>query len=702
MRGASKRGVQMSRNFLLEIGTEEMPARFINPVLKQLKEAARSAFDESRIEYEEISTYATPRRLVLFVKNLSEAQKDLIREAKGPAKKVAFDENGNPTRAAYGFAKSQGVEIEELEIRLVKDTEYVFAVVREPGRKTERVLPDIIALLISKLHFPKSMRWGSWDFKFIRPVRWVLALFGDKKISFNIAGVTSDSFTYGHRFLKNSKVFLKSADEYFETVRKSYVIVDNSERRWMIWDEVKKLADEANAIAHYDEELLDEVTNLVEYPKAFIGKFDEKYLDMPQEVIKTLMKEHQRYFHLLDKESGNLIAKFIGVRNGTDEHLDTVVEGNERVIAARLADAKFFYDEDLKVALEDRVDDLKNIVWLEGMGTMYEKVLRIEELSLFFSHKLNLDDEQKAVIARSAKLCKADLVTSMVYEFPELQGVMGCEYALKTGEFRAVAQAIYEHYLPRFSDDEIPASMAGSVLSLADKLDTLVGCFIAGIKPTGSQDPYGLRRQALGMLRIIFEKRLNLLLEDMMDAAFDNFKGKLADGAKEVREELLEFIKQRIKNMLLDKGFEHDVIDSIMAVDVNDINGVFERANVVAEFKKREDFTDIVNVFNRTNNLAKKLGRDMDIDEKLLVEDAERKLYEAYLEFDELVSNALQNKDYSKILEATGKLCKPVDNFLDNVMVMVKDKELSTNRLTLLYKIASRIKHVADFSKIVI
>ena len=689
----------MADNFLLEIGMEEIPARFINHTLSQIKKAA-DVLAENRLKYKNLSAYATPRRIVMFVESLSDKQEDLVTEVRGPAKNIAFDADGNPTKAAEGFAKSQGASVDKLEVRAVKNIEYVYAVIKEAGRDTYEILPDVVEHLIMNINFPKSMRWGKGDFKFIRPIRWILALFGDKKVPVKLADLESDSYTHGHRFLRNARIELKSADDYFQAMQDSYVIVDVEIRKRIIRNQIEKLAKTANAVVVNDDGLVDEVANLVEYPTAFIGAFDESYLDMPHDVIKTLMKEHQRYFHLLDKKTKNLIAKFIGVRNGTDDHLDVVVEGNERVLSARLADAKFFYQEDLKTSLVDKLHELKKITWLEGMGTIYEKAERIEKISEFLAQRLNLNTDRTGTILRAAKLCKADLVTNMVYEFPELQGVMGREYALKSGEKQEVAEAIYQHYLPRFAEDDIPSSIEGQCLGLADKLDTLTGCFIAGIKPTGSQDPYGLRRQASGIVRIILDIKTDISLSDMFEFTISNYKNY--SDLKDIKLELEKFMAQRIRNALLDKGFEHDVIDAVMDVQSDCINVIFDRAHVLTKFKQKPDFVDLINAFNRSNNIAKKLEKEAVINEALLLEDEERGLYRSYIDTKKAITTALEHKRYEEAVEAMYGFCEPMNNFFDSVMVMVDDEKLRINRLALLAGIADEMKRIANFGKIVV
>ncbi|MBM7855792.1 glycyl-tRNA synthetase beta chain [Desulfohalotomaculum tongense] len=691
----------MAKDFLLEIGTEEIPARFINPALKQFKELAEKAFEEHRLKYEEIKTYGTPRRLVLYVKQLDEQQAELTKEAKGPAKKVAFDEEGNPTKAAMGFARSQGVNVEDLVVKTVGRVEYMYAIVKEEGHPTEKVLADLAPQLISGLRFPKPMRWGNLDYRFARPIHWVVALFGADVVPFTVANLASNRFTYGHRFLSDGPLKVNDAVHYFEVMSEGYVMVDGEERRRVIWQQVQDLAGSVGGRVEFDEELLDEITNIVEYPTALMGSFAEHYLNMPSEVIITPMREHQRYFPVLDAD-GKLLPRFIAVRNGTEKHLDIVTAGNEKVLAARLADAEFFYKEDLKVSLSDKVDELKKVVWLEELGTMYEKVQRIAKLADSLAVKLGVDQEQRDKLARAAYLAKADLVTNMVYEFPELQGIMGREYALKNGEDSEVARAIYEHYLPRYAGDDLPAGITGQLLSLADKLDSIVGCFAIGIQPTGSQDPYALRRQALGITYILLDADLPLSLREMISLAYSGYqdKEKLKLNAGEVVKEVQEFFKQRIKGVFSERGFSYDTIDAVLEAGFDVIADTWNRGRALSEFRRRPAFDDLLTAFNRVNNLAKKSPGGT-VDEKLLQEQPEKELYRAYVNFKNNMVLYMKNKDYVAVFNEIALLLEPINKFFEQIMVMVDDEQVRNNRLALLYNLAEKMKSIADFSKVV-
>lgn len=691
----------MAKDFLLEIGTEEIPARFIEPALKQLKELAEKHFTEQRLSFQQIKTYATPRRLVLHVTSMDEQQQSLTKEVKGPAKKAAFDGEGQPTKAILGFTRGQGVSLEQLEVRLVGKVEYMYAVVQEEGRPAVRVLSEIAPQIINELHFPKPMRWANLDYRFARPIRWILALFGTDVVPFTIADLASNRYTYGHRFLSREVVKINEVAAYFPELEKNYVLVDGDERRRIIWEQVQSLAANVGGHVQPDEDLLQEISNIVEYPTALMGSFKEDYLKLPNEVIITPMREHQRYFPVLDSD-GNLLPKFITVRNGTEQHLDIVTAGNERVLTARLADAEFFFVEDLKTPLTEKVAGLTKVVWLEGLGTVYEKVQRIDKLAKLLADELDTNTEQREITARAAQLAKADLVTNMVYEFPELQGVMGKEYARRNGEPAGVAEAIFEHYLPRYAGDQLPTTLPGQLLSIADKMDSIVGCFAVGIQPTGSQDPYALRRQALAIAHIIFEAGLPLSLGEMIKNAYTGYQNnvELKLGLQEVSKEIMDFFKQRIKGIFTEAGLSYDTIDAVLEAGFDNLADAWQRGQQLTEFRKQPAFNDLLTAFNRVNNLAKK-STNADIKAELLQEPAEKSLYQAYTVFEVELEKHLAHKDYAAGLNEIAHLLPSINNFFTEIMVMAEDESLRNNRLALLTNLAKRMKIIADFSKIV-
>jgi len=692
----------MAKDFILEIGTEEIPARFMDSALEQLAGIASGMLTELRLDRENINSCGTPRRLTLYITGLAETQKEMTEEVKGPAKKAAFDETGAPTRAVEGFARSQGVAVSDLIVKEAGNAEYVFAVKKHTGRPAGEVLPDFCLQVINKLSFPKPQRWGNKEMRFARPIRWLLAMFGGDLVEFELEGLPSGKFTYGHRFLSKGKIDIADAAEYVAKLKQHYVIVDQRERRQMIWDQVQRLAEKEGGRVEPDGELLEEVTYLLEYPTALCGTFARDYLRLPKEVLITPMREHQRYFPVVDAE-GKLLDKFITVRNGTDAYLDIVREGNEKVLRARLADAEFFYEEDLKAPLAQNVEKLRKIVFQESLGTVYEKVERLISLSEYLAGTAGgSDGETLAAVKRTAFLCKADLVTNMVYEFPELQGIMGREYAGRNGEPAAVAQGIFEHYLPRFAGDILPAATVGRMVSIADKIDTIVGCFAVGIQPTGSQDPYALRRQALGICHIVLDSQLKLSLEQLIDRTYNNYAGKIEAklSLAEVRAEAGEFFKQRLKNIFADRGLRYDVVDAVLAAGYDDFVDTLSRAEALAALRNQDIFGKLLTAYNRVANLAKKAETDQ-IDPDLLAEDVEKNLYREFAVAREEFQTYLNQGQYRQLLQRFALMQQSIDAFFDGVMVMVEDEQVKNNRLALLKQVAALLEPVADLTKIV-
>lgn len=686
-------------NLLLEIGTEEIPAKFMPPALEQLKELAEKKLKEARIEYQELNTYGTPRRLVLYIQGLPEVQPDLVEEVKGPSAKAAFDAEGKPTKAAQGFARGQGVDVNELTVKETNAGSYVFALKKIAGRPVQEVLEEILPQLILGINFPKPMRWGYLDLKYARPIRWLVALFGEKIINFEIGEVASGRISRGHRFLGANAIAINDADQYFSLMEENYCIVDPKQRQEKILKEIHELAQSVQGKVEPDQELLDEIVYLVEYPTALMGGFAEKYLEIPKEAVITPMKEHQRYFPVLNAQ-GDLLPKFITVRNGNKEHLEVVQAGNEKVLEARLADAKFFYDEDQKVKLEAYTDKLKAIVFQESLGTIYEKVERIKTAVSNLAKMLSVENMAEKRALRAASLCKADLVTNMVYEFPELQGIMGEKYALLSGEDEIVAKAIFEHYLPRHAGDILPETMEGTLVSIADKLDTIAGCFAVGIEPTGSQDPYALRRQALGICHIILAKQLDLSLISLIDQALENYTQKLNLDREKLTQTIYNFFEQRVRNILAEQGHRYDVIDAIILAGYDNLPQTMLRAKGLEEVKGTETFTKLLTAFNRANNLAKK-AQIIEIQEQYLQEPVERDLYLKLKEAQKQVKEELSRNDYRAALETVARLEEQINAFFEGVMVMVEDEDVKNNRLALLLEITQLVSPIADLTKIV-
>ena len=685
----------MSKTLLLEIGTEEVPAHVMPGILSQLKENAAKTFEELRIEYKNIKTLGTPRRSALLVEGLAEQQADLSKENRGPAVNIAFDADGNPTKAAQGFARGQGVKPEEL---VTKDG-YVYAMVHEKGGQTVDLLGDTLKGLVDGLNFPNNMHWADLDYKFIRPLRWLVALYGQDVIDFEVANVKSGRTSRGHRFLSEGDFEIANAEDYVEACRKASIIVDQNERCEMIRQQIAEVAAANGGQAEVNEDLLEEVLYLVEYPTALCGKFDEKYLALPAEAVITPMRDHQRYFPVL--KDGQLLPLFITIRNGGKEHLETVQHGNERVLRARLEDAQFFFDEDRKKTLEQHGEKLKTVVFQDGLGTIYDKALRLEVLAGYIADAIGANEQDNKDAVRAAKLAKADLVTGMVTEFTELQGVMGREYALLDGETKAVAQAIDEHYMPRFSGDSQPASVAGRIVSLADKIDTIVGTFSRGLIPTGSQDPFALRRQALGIVNMLKEAQYHISLSQLVAKAMELLNIADAGQQAKLQNDVADFMKLRLKNVLADAGIRYDVVDAVF-VTVDDIYGVFLRAQAVNEAVK-QDMEKTIQAFVRTGNIARK-AEDVQaaVETDLLAEQVEKDLCKAYEAAASKVEREIEAQDYAGAIATLSQLAAPIDAFFDGVMVMDKDEKIKNNRLGLLKLVDNLICQVADFSKIVL
>ncbi|NLV89320.1 MAG: glycine--tRNA ligase subunit beta [Tissierellia bacterium] len=690
----------MSKKYLLEIGVEELPARFIGDALNQLKESTINLLGDERIKYESIKTFSTPRRLTIIVEGLDERQEDIEETVKGPAKKIAFDEEENPTKALLGFMRGQGVDISSIYVDDHNGVDYVFARKKIAGRTIEEILSLNMPKVIKGINFPKSMKWGGKNLRFARPIRWIVSLLEDKVLPFDLEGIQVSNISKGHRFLGSSEIIIEKVDDYANLLRENFVIVDQEERKEIIKYGSERLAKERGGNIQKDEKLLDEVTNIVEYPTPIIGRIKDEYLSLPPDVVITPMKEHLRFFPVLD-DKNRLLPYFITVRNGNKDFIETVIKGNEKVLGARLEDAKFFYMEDIQKPLESYVEDLQKITFQEKLGTLYDKTKRVQKLAEKIGEYLEVGEETEKNIERAGYLCKADLTTKMVTEFTELQGKMGMEYARNSGENEIVSLAIFEQYLPRFSGDDLPTTTAGSVLSIADKMDSIAGLFAIGIHPTGSQDPFGLRRQALGVINIIIDKQLNLSIKELIETALYIYVevNGLAFDYDKVKGEIEEFFKGRIRNMFIDTGIRYDIVDAVLAADIDDIYDMKIRANKLNEWLRKEGLAEILTAFNRVANLAEKAESD-EVQRDLLNED-ELELYESFYSIEEKVENFISKKEYDKALDNLVTLKDPIDNFFDKVMVMVEDEVIRNNRLGLLRKIYNMMIKICDLSKIV-
>lgn len=689
----------MSRTLLLEIGTEEMPARFVAGACEQLKEKVEKWLQTNRIAYGEVTSYETPRRFAVMLKDVSEQQEDINEELRGPAKKIAVDESGAWTKAALGFARGKGLAPEDLYLQEVGGIEYVFARKHQAGQPTVDLLPQL-ADLITGLSFPKNMRWGAHELRFVRPIRWMVALFGSDVIPMEIAGVQAGRETRGHRFLGQS-VQIGQPEAYAAALAEQYVLADPAERRQRIVAQINELEAEKGWTVPIDEGLLDEVVHLVEYPTVLFGSFEEEYLEIPQEVLVTSMREHQRYFPVQNK-NGDLLPHFVTVRNGNDRDIATVARGNEKVLRARLSDARFFYQEDQKLQIPAALARLENVVFHEELGTIGDKIRRIQQAAADISQSVSLSADEAKRLARAAAICKFDLVSQMVYEFPELQGIMGERYARLAGEDDIAARAIFEHYLPRFAGDMLPATKEGAVLSIADKLDTIVGCFAIGIIPTGSQDPYALRRQASGIVQILLDKQLPVSLDELFDAALAilDSRSLLKRSKEEIKADLHEFFSLRLKNLLQEQHVRYDVIDAVLRADATHVKEVVDRAHVIMNAVADDSFKSIVESFNRVNNLGQKAS-GTDVDEHLFETEEERALWTAFTEVKQDAAALLEEKAFDRALDRMAELKPAIDAFFDHVMVMVDNEKVKQNRLALLASIAGFVYQLADFSKIV-
>jgi len=691
----------MAKDLLFEIGTEEIPARFMELAIKQMRELAEAGLKEHRLAFSKINVYGTPRRLALYVSQLAETQADLAEEVKGPSEKAAYDAEGNPTKAVLGFARGQGVNVGDLTVKETPAGNYVFATKKSTGQPAQTVLPGILLNIIHKLYFPKPMRWGDLEMKFARPLRWMVALFGSEVLDVEVEGLKAGRESRSHRFLGSGVVELAAPDQYITRLKENYCIVDQDERKQLIWEQILDIAKANGGQVEPDEQLLEEVTHLLEYPTALCGNFEEKYLALPQEVLITPMREHQRYFPVF-REDGTLLPKFITVRNGLPEHIEIVTAGNEKVLRARLADAEFFYTEDLKKNLSDNVEKLQSIVFHEKLGSLSAKVERVKELAQFIGAKLGYSTEEFNAVGRAAFLAKADLVSNVVFEFPELQGIMGEYYARHAGEDDAVCTAIREHYLPRFAGDEVPQTKAGIAVALADKLDSIVGFFGMNFQPTGSQDPYALRRQALGIVHTILQHDLEVSIKDAAAKAYQLLQVQVAfcnDQEKTVVD-ILAFFKQRMDNVLTESGVRYDVINAVLAGELDNLGVIKQKAVAISSFRDSTEFRQLITGFTRAANLAKN-AEHSNVREELFSYPEEGRLYQDFQKVQEQADKCLKDKDYQKALSAVAELRGAIDDFFSAVMVMVEDQDIKANRLALLKKIADYVTDIADLSQLV-
>ena len=686
----------MAKELLLEIGTEEIPAGFLPKAMADMRNLIRGELDNAQLGYGEISTLATPRRLVLVLADVEEHQPTLRSEVMGPAKSVAFAADGKPTRAGEGFARGQGIAVDQLVIVETEKGPYVCAKKEQAGRPTSELLTEILPRLINNIPFKKSMRWKDLDVRFARPIHWIVALYGGAVVPFGFGNITSGKESRGHRFMAPDAFEVTDFAGYLQECERHFVIPDPEKRKSIIRAEIEKAAKASGGNVLQDEELLEQVAYLVEYPSAVLGTFSPDFLQVPKEVLITSMRSHQRYFSLVD-DAGKLMPAFITINNTLTEDPSVVVKGNERVLRARLSDARFFFEEDKKVSLDSRVEALKSVVYQAKLGTSYEKMERFRALAGTLAELLAPVLKEKT--ARAATLCKADLVSAMVGEFPEVQGVMGREYALLEGEDAEVAKAIYEHYLPIQAGGAIPSADIGAFVSIADKIDTICGCFGVGLIPSGTADPYALRRSAIGILNIILGRGYRLSLTALVDRSLDLLTAKLTRPRAEIRGDVVEFLRLRLVNMLTGQGVPQDVVDAVLAASFDDVADALARVKALAELKGREDFEPLAVAFKRVVNIIKG-GVGTPVDVTLFESACEGALYDATRQVGTQVASLVATGDYTAALRAIAGIRGAVDAFFEGVMVMADKEAVRSNRLALLTGVARLFEGIADFSRI--
>ena len=683
---------------LLEIGTEEIPSDYLENGLKGLRLLAESYLRDNRIEMEGgLHTYGTPRRLVLIGKAIANKQEDTIQEITGPPKKAAFDEEGNPTKAAFGFAKKQGVSVDELQLLETPKGEYLHIKRKMPGRLTIDILSEMLPELIANIPWPKSMRWGSGGFSFVRPIHWVLALFNGKIISFEVAGVKSGNETRGHRFMTPQIMEIDDLKDYLRKMNENSVIIDQKDREEEVEKAVITVAKTVSGIPVRDPELLSKVANMVEFPSAICGGFDKAFLNLPDPVLITSMKEHQRYFSIRDQE-GHLMPNFVAVNNTIARDESIVRKGHERVLQARLADANFFFKEDRKSRLEDRLEDLKTVIYQAELGSSFEKVQRFTKLAEYLAE--HIAPEKINDIRLTARLCKCDLVTEMVMEFPSLQGIMGEEYARLDGYPEDICLAISDHYLPVQAESKLPESCIGSIVGIADRLDTIVGFFTLGLEPDGTADPYAIRRQALAIIRIVRDKKIAISFQDLINKSASIMHETISFDLKEVTDKVNNFIKDRFKNLLLSGGITRDFIEAIISIDFNFLHQVEKKINGLRRFRDiSKDFEMLAMAFKRIINIGKGFKETYRVNPDLFEHKSEEGLWKKFQLVKDEAKKEIDRENYFEALNVMSRLSKPVDEFFSEVMVMAEDRRVRENRLGILKELNNFFLQVADFSK---
>ena len=679
--------------YLLEIGTEELPYKFISSALNQLKDSLSKILEENKIEFKDIKTYGTPRRLCVIIDGISESQPDQTLEIKGPPANIAFDATGKLTQAALGFAKKQGLSPDILGKKEIAGVEYLYASIKQEGKPTEEVLKNIIPEMILKIQGNRFMRWADLDIKFSRPIRWLVSILDNKEIKIQIGNAESSQYSRGHRFSNNKQVKIESPDTYLENLYNAQVIADSERRKEEIVSLINKAASSKGGVAEIPAELLEEVTNLVEWPTPVIGSFGEKYLEITEDVIVCVLAHHQRYFPIYDKD-GKLLNYFITIANHDESNIDNIRKGNEKVVKPRLDDAIFFYKEDTKKSLDSRVEDLKGVTFQKGLGNLYDKTDRIKRVSGVIACDLELDDETAKKAIRTAELCKADLVTNMVREFTELQGIIGGDYAKLNGEDELISLGVREHYMPISADGDLASSITGQVVGIADKIDTICGVFALGKAPTGSADPLGLRRAAIGIINTIIDKKLNINLSTLIEKTVYVQPLEIENKVK-LSTEIKDFITHRLKNLLTEE-YRHDVVDAVLSAkdSLADLSDVEARINIISELVKKDSYKFFHESANRIIRIIKNQQFENAVKSELFVEDSEKELWDCVSKIDDCL-------DYSQLIEKLETSIPKIEKFFDKVLVMDKDEQIKNNRLNLLGNLSNKFLKLADFSKIV-
>jgi glycyl-tRNA synthetase beta chain len=689
------------KSLLLEIGTEEIPAGYIEPALQSLSSTLLQKMTDIRVEYGRTRVFGTPRRLAVEVQDVADKQKSLTSEVMGPPEKVGFDDNGKPTTAAIKFAEKVGVSVNALKVKETEKGRYVCARVSERGLATRTLLKTILPEVILSTPFPKTMKWAELNIFFARPIHYIVALLGDQIISFELGDTKSGRYSFGHYFMQPGKVRITSPEDYVQTLKDAHVVIDFEERRKRVEDEINRAAKGVGGRILPDEELIDINKNLVEYPIATAGQFDNAFLEIPAEILITAMRHHQKYFAVVD-DGGNLMSSFIAVNNTRTKDMNLVTTGHERVLRARLSDAQFFFKSDVQESMDDWVERLKGVLFQAKLGSMYEKVQRVQKIAAYLADVSGQKPAVKKQVMRAAWLCKADLVSQVVNEFPNLQGVMGRIYALLKKEPKAVAAAIEEHYRPTYSGGPLPETVPGSLLGIADKIDAICGFFSVGLVPTGASDPYALRRQGIGIIQIMNDRGFSFSLKKLIEQTLSIYGINGANKIKEIAGPIYTFIQNRMTYQLVEEGFSKDVIAAVADADADNVPNVWNRVRAIQDLKTAADFEPLAVAFKRVVNIIKKadLPARKNVDEKLFEHESEKALYSAYKDLEGKVSGHLCKGRFDQAFREIAKLRGPVDAFFDGVMVMSKEKKIRNNRLSLLGMISDLFGQFADFSKI--